>query len=197
MARRRSKGGLNFNRKRRHVSSTVVREIGRWLFLEFTAVLIAFVLAFSFGMRTSVIGVSMEPTLFNGQEILINRFVYNIMSPRRNDVVVFLPGGTQNSHYYVKRVVGLPGERVQIRDSRLYINGILAEEGDKYDNMADAGIAENELTLGNDEYFVLGDNRNNSEDSRSANIGLVKKASVVGKAWYHMASSGDGLGFVR
>lgn len=197
MAKRKSRGGLNFNRKRRHVSSDAVREVGRWLFIEFTAVLMALVFAFSLGMRTSVIGVSMEPTLFNGQEILINRFAYKIISPKRGDVVVFLPGGNQNSHFYVKRVVGLPGERVQIRDRRLYINGLLADESEKYDDMADPGIAENELSLGNDEYFVLGDNRNNSEDSRSANIGLVKRSSVIGKAWYHMASSGDGLGFVR
>lgn len=195
--KRKQSSGLNFNRKRRHVSSGVLREVGRWVFVEFTAVLMAAVIAFSFGMRTSVIGVSMEPTLFNGQEILVNRLIYNVIAPGRGDVIVFLLGGSQNSHYYVKRVVALPGERVQIRDSRLYINGLLADDGEMYDEMADPGIAENELTLGEDEFFVLGDNRNNSEDSRSANIGLVKRSSVVGRAWYHMASSGDGLGFVR
>ena len=89
------------------------------------------------------------------------------------------------------------GETVQIKDERLYINGVLAEEDEGYDKMADAGITENEITLGSDEYFVLGDNRNNSEDSRSGNIGPIKRDNIVGKAWFHMASAGDGMGFIK
>ncbi len=189
--------GLSFYHKKKKISSTAIREIAEWFFLVFTAVLIAAVLVFSVGMRTSVIGVSMEPGLYNGQEILINHFLYKIVSPKRGDVIVFLPNGNQNIHYYVKRVVGLPGETVQIKDERLYINGVLAEEDEVYDKMADAGIAENEILLGIDEYFVLGDNRNNSEDSRSGNIGPVKRENITGKAWFHMASSGSGMGFIK
>ncbi len=189
--------GLSFYHKKKKISSTAIREIAEWFFLVFTAVLIAAVLVFSVGMRTSVIGVSMEPGLYNGQEILINHFLYKIVSPKRGDVIVFLPNGNQNTHYYVKRVVGLPGETVQIKDERLYINGVLAEEDEVYDKMADAGIAENEILLGIDEYFVLGDNRNNSEDSRSGNIGPVKRENITGKAWFHMASSGSGMGFIK
>ena len=159
--------------------------------------LAAFGVVFSIGMRTSVIGVSMEPGLYNGQEILINHLIYKFINPKRGDVVVFLPNGNQNTHYYVKRVVGLPGETIQIRDERLYVNGVLAEEDESYDKMADAGIAENEITLGIDEYFVLGDNRNNSEDSRSGNIGPIKRDDITGKAWFHMASSGSGMGFIK
>ncbi len=191
------KQGLSFYHKKKKISSTALREIAEWFFLVFTAVLIAAVLVFSVGMRTRVIGVSMEPGLYNGQEILINHFLYKIVSPKRGDVIVFLPNGNQNTHYYVKRVVGLPGETVQIKDERLYINGVLAEEDEVYDKMADAGIAENEILLGIDEYFVLGDNRNNSEDSRSGNIGPVKRENITGKAWFHMASSGSGMGFIK
>ncbi len=191
------KQGLSFYHKKKKISSTALREIAEWFFLVFTAVLIASVLVFSVGMRTRVIGVSMEPGLYNGQEILINHFLYKIVSPKRGDVIVFLPNGNQNTHYYVKRVVGLPGETVQIKDERLYINGVLAEEDEVYDKMADAGIAENEILLGIDEYFVLGDNRNNSEDSRSGNIGPVKRENITGKAWFHMASSGSGMGFIK
>lgn len=191
------KQGLSFYHKKKKISSTALREIAEWFFLVFTAILIATVLVFSIGMRTSVIGVSMEPGLYNGQEILINHFLYKIVSPKRGDVIVFLPNGNQNTHYYVKRVVGLPGETVQIKDERLYINGVLAEEDEGYDKMADAGITENEITLGSDEYFVLGDNWNNSEDSRSGNIGPIKRDNIVGKAWFHMASAGDGMGFIK
>ena len=144
------KQGLSFYHKKKKISSTALREIAEWFFLVFTAILIATVLVFSIGMRTSVIGVSMEPGLYNGQEILINHFLYKIVSPKRGDVIVFLPNGNQNTHYYVKRVVGLPGETVQIKDERLYINGVLAEEDEGYDKMADAGITENEITLGSD-----------------------------------------------
>lgn len=193
----RRKGGLSFYRKKKKISSTAIREIAEWFFLVFTAVLIATVLVLSIGMRTSVIGVSMEPGLYNGQEILINHFIYKLVSPKRGDVIVFLPNGNQNIHYYVKRVVGLPGETVQIQNEALYINGVLAEEDGSYDKIADAGIAENEITLGSDEYFVLGDNRNSSEDSRSGNIGPVKRENITGKAWFHMASSGSGMGFIK
>lgn len=193
----RRKGGLSFYRKKKKISSTAIREIAEWFFLVFTAVLIATVLVLSIGMRTSVIGVSMEPGLYNGQEILINHFIYKLVSPKRGDVIVFLSNGNQNTHYYVKRVVGLPGETVQIQNEALYINGVLAEEDGSYDKIADAGIAENEITLGSDEYFVLGDNRNSSEDSRSGNIGPVKRENITGKAWFHMASSGSGMGFIK
>ena len=189
--------GLSFYRKKKKISSAAIREVLNWFFLIFTAILIAAVLVFSIGMRTSVIGVSMEPGLYNVQEILINHLLYKLTSPKRGDVVVFLPNGNQNTHYYVKRIVALPGETLQIRDEKLYINGILAEEDEAYDKMADAGIAENEIVLGNDEYFVLGDNRNNSEDSRSGNIGPVKRDNIVGKAWFHMAAAGSGMGFVK
>ena len=194
MSRRK---GLSFYHKKKKISSAALREIAQWFFLVFTAILIATVLVFSIGMRTSVIGVSMEPGLYNGQEILINHLIYKFINPKRGDVVVFLPNGNQNTHYYVKRVVGLPGETIQIRDERLYVNGVLAEEDESYDKMADAGIAENEITLGIDEYFVLGDNRNNSEDSRSGNIGPIKRDDITGKAWFHMASSGSGMGFIK
>lgn len=194
MSRRK---GLNFYHKKKKISSAAIRELAQWFFLIFTAVLIAAVLVFSVGMRTSMIGVSMEPGLYNGQEILINHFIYKLVSPKRGDVIVFLPNGNQNTHYYVKRVVALPGETVQIRDEKLYINGVMAEEDESYDKMADAGIAENEITLASDEYFVLGDNRNNSEDSRSGNIGPIKRDNITGKAWFHMASSGSGMGFIK
>lgn len=193
----RRKNGLNFYKKKKKISATAIKETASWGFMIFASAFLAAVLVFSIGMKTSVIGASMEPTLYNGQEILINRFLYNLSSPKRGDVIVFLPNGNQNTHYYVKRVVGLPGETIQIREEHLYVNGVLVEEDERYDRMADAGIAENEIVLASDEYFVLGDNRNNSEDSRSGNIGPVKRKNITGKAWLHMASAAEGMGIVK
>lgn len=192
---RRSKG-LSFYEKKKKISMHVVKEIFGMVFGTFAAVLLASVLVYSVGMKTNVIGVSMEPTLFNGQQILINRFGYKLTSPQRGDIIVFRPGGNQNAHYYVKRVVALPGEKVQIIDGQLYVDGVL-EDNENYDKMEEAGIAENEIILKNDEYFVLGDNRNISEDSRSGNIGPVNKVTIYGKAWFHMSAGDEGIGFIQ
>lgn len=194
MARRK---GLTFYQKKKRLNPRMLKDIMELLVGGAVAVFLAFVLVFSVGMRTSVIGDSMEPALHNGQEILMNRILYRISTPRRGDVVVFLPNGNQNTHFYVKRVVGLPGETVQIREGSVYIDGVLLEENELFDKIADPGIAQNELVLEGDEFFVLGDNRNSSEDSRSGNIGAVKKDDIVGKAWFHMAAQGDSMGMIE
>ncbi|MBQ8596692.1 MAG: signal peptidase I [Lachnospiraceae bacterium] len=189
--------GLSFYEKKKKISKEMIREIFDTIFSCFTAVLIAFVLVFSFGMKISVIGVSMEPELYNGQEVLVDRFSYKLLSPKRGDIVAFLPNGNKNSHYYLKRVVGLPGETVQIIGGYVYVDGVLLEEDESYDKIADPGIAETQITLGTDEYFVLGDNRNNSEDSRSGNIGAVKKDNITGKAWFHLGCEEATMDFVK
>ena len=112
-------------------------------------------------------------------------------------MIAFLPNGNQNSHYYLKRVIGLPGEKIQIKSGYVYINDVLLEEDEHYDKIADPGIAEMEIKLGNDEFFVLGDNRNNSEDSRSGNIGPVKRDTITGKAWFHLKCDESQIGFVK
>ena len=191
------RSGLNFNRKRRKIESAVLKEIFSWVLGIVTAVMLAFVVVYCVGMTTSAIGISMRPTLENGEKIMVNRFVYMISSPKQNDVIVFVPNGSMNSHYYVKRVVGTPGDTVQIIDGHLYINDELFVYEDDYDEMAQAGIAENKITLGKGEYFVLGDNRNNSEDSRSANIGIISKENIIGKAWIHLGAGENAIGLVK
>ena len=193
---RRKRKGLSFYEKKKKINASVLREIFGMLFGTFAAVFLAAVLVYSAGMRTNMIGVSMEPSLYNGQKVLVNRLIYKFSAPKKDDVIVFLPGGNQNVHYYMKRVVAVPGQRVQIIDGMLYVDGI-PEENEVYDKMGDAGIAENEILLGSDEYFVLGDNRNSSEDSRSGNIGPVNRESIYGKAGFHMSGGGDGMGLVK
>ncbi len=189
--------GLTFFEKKKRISKEMIREIFSTLFYCFAAVLLAFVLVFSVGVKVSVIGVSMEPGLCKGQEVLVNRFSYKFSTPKRGDIIAFLPNGNPNSHYYLKRVIGLPGERIQIIGGYVYINGTLLEEDESYDKIADAGIAEAEMMLGSDEYFVLGDNRNGSEDSRSGNIGPVRKDTIMGKVWFQLGSKEKSMGFIK
>ncbi|MBE5905758.1 MAG: signal peptidase I [Lachnospiraceae bacterium] len=187
MRRMRRGGGLQFGRQRRKVNMPLVKEAMIWA-LELLIVLgIAFVFVYYIGQCTRVIGGSMAPTLEDGDRILINRFVYLVTNPKHNDVVAFLPNGNEKSHYYVKRVVGVPGDTVMIKEGALYVNGELYEEAIDVSSMDYAGLAEEEITLGKNEYFVLGDNRNNSEDSRYANIGLIKKEHIVGKGWFEIS----------
>ena len=192
----RRKKGLSFHQKKKKISAGIVREIWSYVFLIAASVLVAFVLVYSVGMKTSMLGVSMEPALYNGQEVLVNRFIYKVIGPRANDVVVFLPNGNEKSHYYVKRVVGVPGDTVQIKEGKVYINGAAFEEKVDVAAMEDAGLAGDSITLGDDEYFVLGDNRNNSEDSRYANIGNVKREYLIGKAWF-VVTTGDRFGLIK
>lgn len=195
MAKRRK--GLTFYQKEKKINKSKIQEIISAVFWVFAASLIAFVLVFLFGTRQKVIGVSMEPTLHNSQTVLVDKLSLFIFSPKRNNVVVFLPNGNKNSHYYIKRVVGLPGETVQIKNGHIYINGELLENQEKYGKIESPGLAENPFVLGEKEYFVLGDSRNNSEDSRSGNIGGVKKDDMIGRVWFHFVYGDDGMGFVH
>lgn len=187
--------GLSFYKKKKKISPSLVKEIFSWCFGIFAAVFIAAVLNYFLGATTNVVGTSMEPALYNGQKVYINRFLYVITSPQRGDVVVFLPNGNENSHFYVKRVVAVPGDKVLVRGGVLYVNGL--ESPWVTEKVLEAGIAENELTLGTGEYFCMGDSPGSSEDSRSANIGPVKEADIIGKAWFHADCEESGFGFVK
>lgn len=135
--------------------------------------------------RTKMPGSSMEPTIAEDTVIVINRIMYRFQAPKRFDVVVFDLGEEEHSFYYVMRVIGLPGETIQIKDGEVYIDGVLLKEPVKeLEKMHLAGFAEEPLLLDADEYFVLGDNRNKSEDSRFANIGTITKSQIIGKAWF-------------
>lgn len=193
----KKRNGLSFYKKERKIGKKVAKNIGVYAIWTVIMLLLAFTLIYCFGIRTRVIGESMEPTLYNSQEVLVNRFVYFFAKPSRGDVIVFKPNGNDNSHYYIKRVVGLPGETITIRDGYVYIDDELYIEEALYDRMEDGGVAVNGVTLGEDEYFVLGDNRNNSEDSRHGNIGIVKKDYILGKAWFHGKSEEGAAGLIK
>ncbi|MCR5356541.1 MAG: signal peptidase I [Lachnospiraceae bacterium] len=172
----------------------LIYDVISWIFGIAAAIFLGIMTVNFVGISTSVVGSSMEPTLFNGEEVLLNRIVYQFSSPSRGDVIAFHPNGDSNTHLYVKRIVGLPGETFQIKQGSVYING----EMYAMDIMTnDPGIAVEPITLGDDEYFVMGDNRENSEDSRSANIGNVSRAMIEGKVWYHLKYGDTRMGKVK
>ena len=184
------RSGLDFSRRRRKVNKTLAKEVGTWIGEIAIAVLFALVLVYFVGYRADVVGPSMLGTLAEGDEVLVNRFVYKLTQPKTNDIVVFFPNGNEKSHLYIKRVIGVPGDTVQIKNGKVYINGELYKEDIVSASIEDPGVAADEVKLGDDEYFVLGDNRNSSEDSRMANIGNVKKDYIIGKAWFHFKGFG-------
>ena len=192
---RRRRSGLNFGRQKRKVNMAVFKEVCVWAVEILITLLLAFTCVYFIGLRTSVVGQSMAETLNGGDEILVNRFIYKVTNPKANDIIVFLPNGNEKSHYYVKRVVGVPGDTIRIEGGVLYVNGEVFEEEIDTASIEDAGLAAEEITLGEDEFFVLGDNRNNSEDSRYANIGNIKKEYIIGKAWLRVAPWSE-IGFL-
>ena len=174
----------------------LIKNILTWAFQIVLVIGIAFVLVYFVGEKTSVIGVSMEPTLYNKNEVIINKFIYKLTNPKRGDVVVFRPNGNKNTHFTIKRVVGLPGETVKIESGKFYIDGEELTSDYITGEIEEAGIASDSILLGEDEYFVLGDNLANSEDSRFANIGNVDKQDIEGKVWFRVSPFKE-MGFVK
>ena len=172
------------------------KEVMSWVIECAIVIFIAYTLVTFFGCRTTVVGNAMNDTLTNEEQILVNRFVYNVSSPKQGDVIAFLPNGNEKSHYYVRRVVACPGDTVQIKDGKVYVNGEVYQEKIMVASIEDAGVASEEIKLGDDEYFVLGDNRNQSEDSRFADMGNVKLEDIEGKVWAVLSPS-DHRGLVK
>ncbi len=196
MARRRKKRIFRKSRKRKfefhmHVNLKLLKTIGLWIFKIGVVCLLAFVSVWYFGQQVSTVGDSMKPLLRNGDVVLVNRIIYNATTPKRGDIIVFKPKGNENDHYYTKRIIGLPGESVEIMENRVYINGKKLEEEYKTTDIDDVGIVDEKIQLAGDEFFVLGDNRANSEDSRNADVGNVKREYIYGKAWFVISPRKD------
>ena len=194
--RRSKKSSLSYIKKEKKSRKGLIYEVIQWIFMTIIAVFLGVALVYAFGIRTSMVGDSMQPTLQNGQEVLINKIAYQFFAPSKGDVIVFRPNGNENAHYSIKRVIATPGDTILIENGKVIINGKI-DTKDVADDTKDAGIASEAITLGADEYFVLGDNRNASEDSRSANIGNISRGMIEGKAWYHLAGKGVGKGKIE
>ncbi len=158
-------------------------EIFIWAAQIAAVVFLAYFIVYYALERTNMVGISMENTLSDGDQIIINKFSYRFTDPKRFDVIVFKKSGREHSYYDIKRIIALPGETVQFRDEAIYIDGMPMNEVVNVEAMANYGLAAEEIRLEENEYFVLGDNRNNSEDSRFASVGMIRREEIVGKAF--------------
>ncbi len=160
---------------------STIQILVNWIVDIVVVVAFACYLVYAVGSRVEVSGSSMSPVLSSGDVVLINRIVYDLGTPARYDIAVF---EKENSSYNMKRIIGLPGETVQIRNNLVYIDGKPLDTDDILGQATIAGIAEYPIELGEDEYFLLGDNRESSEDSRFAGIGTIKREQLTGKVWF-------------
>ena len=163
-------------------SRGIVGEILSFLLYVAVVVGITFLIIHYVGQRTYVSGSSMENTLSDGDNLIVDKITYRFSDPKRYDIIVF-PYQYEDNTYFIKRIIGLPGETIQVTDGKIYINGQVLDESYGREVLKSGGIAETPITLGEDEYFVMGDNRNDSMDSRDPSVGVLHKSELVGRAW--------------
>ena len=173
-----------------------VRGFMRWVFEIVVTLVLAAMVGIMLFQTVTMQESSMEPTIAVGDRFFINRVVYKFSSPKRGDLIVFRTNASDDAALHIRRVIGLPGETIQISGGRILIDGEAYKEGKDFPMISNPGLASSSITLESGEYFVLGDNRNNSEDSRYADIGMVKKRYIAGKIWFTCAPF-EKLGFTK
>ena len=161
-------------------------ELGQWA----VAILVVVILAYSiitFGIQSvTMIGQSMDPALTNQDVVLINKRAYTFSNPKRYDIIAFKLKEDSESYFNIKRIIGLPGETVQIKNGKIFIDEKVLTDLPFEDLIMTEGLAVEEITLGENEYFVMGDNCNNSEDSRYVNIGNILEKEISGKVFFRI-----------
>ena len=172
------------------------RGIVKWVFEIIVTLVFAVLVAISAFQTVTLQESAMEPTYSVSEKFFVNRALYKVSSPKRGDVIVFKTSASDSAALHIRRVIGLPGETVQVKDGKIYINGKVYEEIGAYQDMTDGGLANSAITLESEEYFVLGDNRNNSEDSRFSDIGNISKKYIVGKVWFTVSPKNK-IGFIK
>ena len=164
-------------RDRRKKSMKVMREILGWIVYILVVIGVTYLIVTYVGQRTKVSGPSMEATLHDGDNLIVDKISYRFRDPERFEIIVF-PYQYAEDTFYIKRIIGMPGDTVQIKDGYVYINDELLEEdiyGKEVIDETKRGIADEPVVLGEDEYFVMGDNRNHSSDSRDPSVGVLTR----------------------
>lgn len=148
-------------------------------------VVLAILVLFYFGEGTSMNGNSMLDTINNEEKLLLDKFSSRFTSFKRYDIIAF--GNENSDEYNIKRIIALPGETVIIKEGCIYVNDEKIEFKEDSELIVNAGLASEEIKLDDDEYFVMGDNWNNSEDSRFVSIGNVNKENIIGRIWFRIS----------
>ena len=175
---------LSKKQKRAEKTKKTLIHVGIWLLGLLIVIALGVFAVRGFGIKTVIIDQSMNPTLQNEDVVLLNKLSYKIGSPKRMDVVAVRIGASENSPTYVRRIIGLPGETVQIKDGKVYIDDTELELTFNDAAIENAGVAEKGETLGDNEYFVLCDDYNNNrDDSRLDSIGTIDSDQILGKVW--------------
>ena len=180
------------------MESTSYRTILLLVVHVIAAVSIAWFIVWGFGQNKVMIGQSMQPTIEPDETVVIDRISYHFNYPERYDVVLFYNEDVIADDYEaskendvvpevsIKRIIGLPGETVRIADGRVYINEVPLDDGSDFNRISLAGIADKPIKLDEDEYFVVGDNHQASEDSRYEKIGNIARYRIIGKVWLRL-----------
>ena len=162
---------------------SVLKEILSTSVYLLVVLLVTYVIVTFVGQRTEVVGSSMESTLSDGDNLIVDKITYRFKDPERYDIIVF-PYQYEKNTYYIKRIIGMPGETIRIDEQGvIFVNDEELKEYYGKEIIIDPGIAKNEVVLEKDEYFVMGDNRNNSTDSRDPMVGNIYKKDILGRAW--------------
>lgn len=176
--------------------SDLIKEILIWTFQIAVVLACAVVVAILFFQSVSMQEGSMEPTLAVGDRFFINKVAYKLGSPKRGDILVFKTSTKEEASLHIKRVIGLPGETIQIRDGQILIDGETYKEGKDFPSITNSTLAEEGISLESGEYFVLGDNRNSSDGSQYTDAGSVQKRNIIGKLWF-VAGPLKKIGFLK
>jgi len=179
----RRNDGLNFRRRRRKINFEKIKYSLIFLLELLLAIGLAYGVVLAFGQQVKCSNSSMEPTYETSDILLINTIAYKFSGPERGDVIAFKPKSNVNASYSVKRVIGMPGDTIYINNGRIYLNDELYKETLDVETIENPGIASSPITLLDNQYFVLGDNRNSSEDSRYESVGFVSSEDIFGKVW--------------
>ena len=164
----------------------MLHELLSWIIYIAVVIVLTYLVITYVGQRTEVNGESMMETLYDGDNLIVDKISYRFREPKRYEIIVF-PYDYETEQYFIKRIIGLPNETVSIVDGKVYIDGELLEDevyGREIMEQEDGSLWQMDpLELGDDEYFVLGDNRNNSMDSRDPSVGVLSKDELIGRAW--------------